>query len=78
VNHDNTIAVENRILQIDKTPWRDTLAGCSVTVYEFLDGSMAVRYGPHEVARFEASQLPLPKARVKQGPRPLGHRRQAA
>ena len=78
VNQDNTIAVENRILQIDKTPWRDTLAGCSVTVYEFLDGSMAVRYGPHQVARFEASQVPLPKTRVKQGPRPLGHRREAA
>ena len=78
VNQDNTIAMDNRTLQIDKTPWRDTLAGCSVTVYEFLDGSMAVRYGPHEVARFEASQLPLPKARVKQGPRPLGHKRQAA
>ena len=78
VNQDNTIAVENRILQIDKTPWRDTLAGCSVTVYEFLDGGMAVRYGPHRVARFEASHLPLRKTRVKRGPRPLGHGRQAA
>src|SRR5262245_62059588 len=78
VNQDNTIAMDNRILQIDKTPWRDTLAGCSVTVYEFLDGSMAVRYGPHRVARFEASHLPLRKARVKRGPRPLGHGRQAA
>src|SRR5215471_18752021 len=34
VNQDNTIALDNRILQIEKTRWRNTLAGCRVTVYE--------------------------------------------
>jgi transposase len=77
VNQDNTILLDNRILQIDKTRWRDTLAGCSVTVYEFLDGTLAVRFGPHEVARFDATNLPEPQARVKKSARPLGHGRQA-
>jgi transposase len=78
VNQDNTIALDNRILQIESTRWRDTLAGCSVTVYEFLDGKVSVRYGPHEVARFEPSQLALQPVRRRQSPRPLGHNRQVA
>lgn len=32
VNGDNTIALDNRVLQIEKTRWRNTLAGCKVTV----------------------------------------------
>ena len=78
VNQDNTILLDNHILQIDKTRWRDTLAGCSVTVYEFLDGKLAVRFGPHEVARFDATNLPERQARAKKSARPLGHGRQIA
>ena len=78
VNHDNTIALENRTLQIEKTRWRDTLAGCTVTVYEFLDGSVAVRYGPHEVARYAVGQLPAATVRKPRSARPLGHKRRAA
>ena len=31
VHRDNTVQIGNRALQIEKTPWRDTLAGCHVT-----------------------------------------------
>src|SRR5881628_956057 len=58
VNPDNTIALDNRILQIEKTRWRNTLSGCKVTVYELLNGKIVVRFGPHEVARFEPGNLP--------------------
>jgi transposase len=78
VNQDNTIALGNRILQIEKTRWRNTLAGCSVTVYELLEGTVVVRLGPHEVARFAADSLPAPQPKVRQGARPLGHRRERA
>ena len=61
VNRDNTIRVENRILQIDKTPWRATLAGCRVTAYEHLDGTWSVGYGPHLVGHYTAQGLPLPQ-----------------
>ena len=57
VNPDNTIALDNRILQIEKTRWRNTLSGCKVRVYELLNGKMVVRFGPHEVARFEPGNL---------------------
>ena len=78
VNPDNTIALDNRILQIEKTRWRNTLSGCKVTVYEFLNGKVVVRFGPHEVARFEPQDLPAPQPKVRKVPRPLGHHRRAA
>ena len=59
VNRDNTVAVENRCLQIEKTPWRATLAGCRVTVYEHLDGTLSIGYGPHRVGRYTAAGVPL-------------------
>ncbi|MGH9814017.1 MAG: ISNCY family transposase [Candidatus Acidiferrales bacterium] len=59
VNRDNTVQVGNVLLQIEKSPWRDTLAGCRVTVYEHLDGTRSVGYGPHTVGRFNAQGVPL-------------------
>jgi hypothetical protein len=37
------------LLQIEKTPWRYTLAGCRVTVLEHLDGTRSRRtfFGAH-------------------------------
>jgi transposase len=47
VNRDNTICFANRVLQIERTRWRGTLAGCRVQVCEHLDGCLRVYYGPH-------------------------------
>jgi len=63
VNRDNTVEIAHRILQIEKTPWRNTLAGCQVIVYEHLDGTLSVGYGPHVVGRFDAQGVTLPEAR---------------
>src|SRR5467141_113139 len=52
VNRDNTVEIAHRVLQIEKTPWRNTLAGCQVLVCEHLDGSWSVFYGPHLVGRY--------------------------
>src|SRR5215469_467028 len=78
VNPDNTIALENRTLQIEKSRWRNTLAGCTVRVFELLDGSVVVRFGPHEVGRWLPDQLPVPRSKARGTAQPLGHRRQAA
>jgi transposase len=59
VNRDNTVEIAHRVLQIERTPWRNTLAGCRVTVYEHLDGTLSVGYGPHCVGRFNAQGVPL-------------------
>jgi hypothetical protein len=78
VNPDNTIALDNRILQIEKTRWRNTLSGCKVTVYQFLNGKVVIRFGPHEVARFEPANLPPQQPKAPKRPRPLGHNRKVA
>ena len=78
VNPDNTIALDNRILQIEKSRWRNTLAGCTVKVHELRDGTVVVRFGPHEVARWAPASLPAPQPKVRARARPLGHQRRAA
>src|SRR6266436_7652107 len=56
VNRDNTISFANRVLQIERTRWRGTLAGCRVLVCQHLEGSLSVYYGPHLVGRFAVPQ----------------------
>lgn len=63
VKGDNTVEIAHRTLQIEKTPWRNTLAGCQVIVYEHLDGTLSVGYGPHVVGRFNAQGMVLPETR---------------
>ena len=78
VNQDNTVVLDHRVYQIGKTRWRHTLAGCSVTVHEMLDGAVVMRYGPHTVARFEPSALPEKTAKRAKSAQPLGRRRDVA
>jgi hypothetical protein len=61
VSNDNTVRYENRVLQIDKTKWRRTLAGCRVVVYEHQDGTLSVSYGPHVVGRYTGDGTVLTK-----------------
>jgi len=64
VARDNTIVFRDQIWQLEKTRWRYSLAGCTVTVHEHLDGRISVRYRPHVVAHWgqgEASGKPKPR-----------------
>lgn len=54
VNRDNTVCIAHRVLQIERSCWRGTLAGQRVLVCEHLDGSTSVYYGPHLVGRYAA------------------------
>src|SRR6476469_3444983 len=55
VAKDNTVAIGARSWQIDKSRFRHTLAGCTVTIHEHLDASISIRYGPHVIGRFDAN-----------------------
>jgi len=66
VNNDNTLTLENRIFQLNKTRWRNTLAGQTVIVHEHLDGRLSIRYGPNVIAQYAADQLP-PQAPKRRG-----------
>ena len=74
VANDNTVAVENRVFQIETTRWRNTLAGQIVIVHEHLDGNVSIRYGANLVAQFAVDELP-PRAPKRRGtPRlPMGN-----
>jgi transposase len=77
VNQDNTISVENRVFQLEKTRWRNTLAGQTVVVHEHLDGRVSIRYGPHVIAQYANNQLP-PQAPKRRGTPRLPIAREAA
>jgi hypothetical protein len=72
VDHDNTVRVDNRVFQIEKTRWRNTLAGQNVIVHEHLDGRVSIRYGAHVIAEVAAGQLPPQAPRRKGKARPPG------
>src|SRR6202050_4549225 len=55
VAKDNTVAIAERNWQLDKTRFRSSLAGCTVTIHQHLDGNVSIRYGPHVVGRFTAT-----------------------
>jgi hypothetical protein len=61
VAKDNTVAIGDRVWQIEKSRFRGTLAGCTVTIHEHLDGRVSLRYGPHVIARFDSQGRPLTK-----------------
>jgi transposase len=59
VARDNTVSYGHRVLQIEKTKWRFSLAGCKVKIYEHLDQTFSVGYGPHLVGRYDYTGAPL-------------------
>jgi transposase len=65
VAKDNTIAIGDRSWQIDKSRFRSTLAGCTVTIHEHLDRTVSIRYGPHVVGRFDGSGRSLQQSITK-------------
>jgi len=88
VAKDNTVAITDRNWQLEKSRFRSSLAGCTVTIHQHLDGNVSIRYGPHVVGRYTAtgeirpaSAKKLPESRGKGGPvetvenhKPVSHR----
>ena len=67
VNRDNTVSFQNLQLQIERVPWRGTLAGCNVMVHQHLDGTISLTHGPHRLGRYSAQGVALTST---QNPRP--------
>jgi hypothetical protein len=65
VDKDNTVAIKERSWQIDKTRFRHTLAGSTVTIHEHLDETVSIRYGPHVVGRYSSTGEKLNRATLK-------------
>jgi len=74
VAKDNTVTIAERNWQLEKSRFRSSLAGCTVTIHQHLDGTVSIRYGPHVVGRYTdtgeprpASTRPKPESRGKDG-----------
>ena len=65
VAKDNTVTLRERAWHLERNRWRCTLAGCTVTIYAHLNGTVSVRYGPHLVGRFTANGAPLSAEKTK-------------
>jgi hypothetical protein len=59
VNRDNTVNFQNLSLQIERVCWRGTLAGCSVTVHQHLDGTLTLSYGPQRLGHYTSTGVPI-------------------
>ena len=76
VSKDNTVAITDRSWQLEKSRFRNSLAGCTVTIHEHLKGEISIRYGPHVLGRYTADgdpigrsgRQPSPESRGKGGP----------
>jgi transposase len=66
VDKDNTVAIRERRWQIDKTRFRNSLAGTTVTIHEHLDETVSIRYGPHVVGRYRADGEKLAGSRTEE------------
>jgi hypothetical protein len=68
VGKDNTVTMGDQYWQLEKSRFRSSLAGCTVTIHQHLDSTVSIRYGPHVVGRFPAPQSDYPESRGKGGP----------
>src|SRR5450755_1286585 len=69
VAKDNTVAIGDQHWQLEKSRFRSSLAGCTVTIHQHLDASVSIRYGPHVVGRFAAdARSAKPESRGKARP----------
>ena len=59
VNRDNTVSFRHMSLQIDRVSWRGTLAGCTVTVHQQLNGSITLTYGARRLGCYTADGQPI-------------------
>jgi len=69
VAKDNTVRLGDQVWQIERTPWRGTLADCRVTLCQHRDDTVSIVYGPHVVGRYTADGQPLENANNAGGQR---------
>jgi len=62
VGNDNCVQFWNRRWQIPPASWRYSFAQCRVILYEHLDETLSIGYGPHTLAHYDAQGNLLPNS----------------
>ena len=65
VAKDNCIEFQNLRLQIPPAPWRYSFAKCRVKVYEHLDGTLSIGYGPHTLFHYDSNARFIDNSQIK-------------
>ena len=78
VAKDNTVSIGDRSWQLEKSRFRSSLAGCTVTIHEHLDHTVSIRYGPHVVGIYTAEGQPRQSPRKTRKVRGKGGSMEAA
>jgi len=69
VARDNTVTVQQHVLQIPAQPGRRTCAGLTVTVRRHLDGRYTITRGTHRLAAFQVDGQPVGRSVAPAGAR---------
>lgn len=67
VGNDNTVIYKKLRLQIPESPLRHHFVKCTVHVYEHLDGTISIAYGPHTIGRYTSQGAMLPQEKLLTG-----------
>jgi len=67
VNRDNPVSFQNLSLPIEAVRWRASLAACTMTVPQHLDGSISLTHGPHRLGRYSAQGAALSDNKMRCG-----------
>jgi len=62
VGKDNTVRIANLCLQIERSSWRNSLAGCRVKVHQHFDETFTILYAGRIVGRYSGEGAPLEEA----------------
>src|ERR1019366_1489615 len=68
LNRDNSVKYKNLTLQIDKQSWKRSLDGCRVTVYQHLDDTITIGFGPQQVGKYTADDKPVKPSETEHRP----------
>ncbi len=71
VNNDNTVLFKNRKLQIQPSELRVSFAKCKVIIYEHLDSSISINYGPHIIGYYPPVNLSIYSQKEKSAKRKM-------
>jgi hypothetical protein len=65
VAKDNTVTIQDRCWPLGQRRFRNTLAGCTVTVCQHLDGRISIQWGPHGLETFRAGARRWKRRRLR-------------
>src|ERR1039457_3084165 len=68
VDRDNTVRFNNLVMQLERAPWPDTLAGCKAIIHQHLDTTLTLMIAGHRIGHYSAQGkllTPLTKKQIK-------------